>query len=178
MRKIRKYVFETNSSSTHSLVLDKKYLNSDIDESVFLEKYDVLSGNETFMGDKDGYHIQSVQDKLTYLVKLILMNFYDIEDNLCIGAKRLLNLLREIFPNTDFSAVNKENYCYYYEDGDWMLHGWDDEIAAEDFLNKDMLKRLFLFGDIYHGNRDDEDFENFIRSLVNNNNYITAECSG
>ena len=44
MIQIRKNVFETNSSSTHCLVIKKDKLDADINEDLFLKKYDVFAG--------------------------------------------------------------------------------------------------------------------------------------
>ena len=103
MLKIRQNVFETNSSSTHCLVIKKDKLDSDINEDIFLKKYDVFAGkSEPIKKNIDGEQFIEVQDKLTYLVKIALMCMHstDSEDEMN-AAYELINLLKEISPNTD-----------------------------------------------------------------------------
>ena len=182
MLKIRQNVFETNSSSTHCLVIRKDNLDSDINEDIFLKKYDVFAGkSEPIKKNIDGEKFIEVQDKLTYLVKITLMCMHsaDSEDEMN-AAYRLINLLKEIFPNTDFSEVIYEKYDYYYEDGDYLCDSWREDAPIEKFLDKDILKRFFLYGIAYFGNRDDEDYSDFLQYeyLNNKNDYLLVECSG
>ena len=146
MLKIRQNVFETNSSSTHCLAIKKDKLDSCIDEDIFLKKYDVFAGkSDSIKKNIDGEKFIEVQDKLTYLVKIALMCMHsdDSEDEMNMAYK-LINLLKEIFPNTDFSEVTYEKYDYYYEDGEYLCDNWGEEAPIEKFLNKDVLKRFFL----------------------------------
>ena len=98
-------------------------------------------------------------------------------------AIKLLNLLREIFPNTDFSRVNSDNYEYYYEDGDYVLDDdldWYEErgLPITMLLDKDILKHLFQYGVIYFGNRDDENFSNYIRRIEQDDTKLVTSISG
>lgn len=182
MLKIRKDVFETNSSSTHCLVIKKDKLDLDINEDIFLKKYDVFAGkSEPIKKNIDGEKFIEVQDKLTYLVKIALMCMHsdDSEDEMN-AAYRLINLLKEIFHNTDFSEVTYEKYDYYYEDGDYLCDSWREDAPIEKFLDKDVLKRFFLYGIAYFGNRDNEDYSDFLQYeyLNKKDDYLLVECSG
>lgn len=170
MVQIRKNVFETNSSSTHCLVINNE---ADFNEDAFNKKYDVFAGKSEpiYINGRelaDGECFISIQDKLSYLVRLICMRLYDEMDELDYDspANQLLRLLKELFPNTDFSIVNHEKYDYYYEDGDWVLcTNFEDELDIEPFMNLNNLKNLFLHGVIYFGSRDDEVFDDFSREV-------------
>lgn len=186
MFQIRKNCFETNSSSTHCLVINNSDLDKAIDENLFLKKYDVFGGKTHYLSQRyDGEYFEEIQDKLTYLVKIILMtNGYEKDMNAWSEASlKLLNLLKEIFPNTDFSEVNPSNYEYYYEDGDWVLDDdldWYEEkdLPITMLLDKDILKHLFQYGVIYFGNRDDENYSDFIDEIERDDTKLSASISG
>lgn len=186
MIQIRQNCFETNSSSTHCLVINNKDLDRTIDENLFLEKYDIFGGKTHPMTSYyDGEYFEEIQDKLTYLVKIILMTVGYIKnvEDWPKPAIKLLNLLKEIFPNTDFSRVNSDNYEYYYEDGDYVLDDdldWYEErgLPITMLLDKDILKHLFQYGVIYFGNRDDENFSNYIRRIEQDDTKLVTSISG
>lgn len=186
MIQIRQNCFETNSSSTHCLVINNKDLDRTIDENLFLEKYDIFDGKTHPMTSYyDGEYFEKIQDKLTYLVKIILMTVGYIKnvEDWPKPAIKLLNLLKEIFPNTDFSGVNSNNYKYYYEDGDYVLDDdldWFEErgLPITMLLDKDILKHLFQYGVIYFGNRDDENFSNYIRRIEQDDTKLVTSISG
>ena len=180
MLQIRKNVFETNSSSTHCLVIRKDKLDSDINEDIFLKKYDVFAGkSEAIKKNIDGEKFIEVQDKLTYLVKIALMCMHSTdEEDEGNPAYELINILKEIFPNTDFSEVTYEKYDYYYEDGEYLCDNWGEEAPIEKFLDVDILKRFFLYGTAYFGNRDDEEYDDFLYCNFKDSDYLIAKCSG
>lgn len=171
MIQIRKNVFETNSSSTHCLVINN---DANFSEDAFNAKYDVFAGKSEPIyvnGEEipDGECFVSVQDKLSYLVRLICMQLRSEEDDWDyeLPANKLLALLKELFPNTDFSSVNHERYEYYYEDGDWVLEesAFDDKLEFEPFLDINVLKDLFLRGIIYFGSRDTKGYADFVDAV-------------
>lgn len=170
MIQIRKNVFETNSSSTHCLVINNE---ADFNEDVFNKKYDVFAGKSDpiYINGREipgGECFISVQDKLSYLMRLICMNLYNETDDMNseLPANKLLSLLKELFPNTDYSSVNHKKHDYYYEDGDWVLcDNFEEGLELEPFLNMSNLKNLFLHGVIYFGNRDDECFDKFSQEV-------------
>jgi len=184
MIQIRKNVFETNSSSTHCLVIRHQNLISEIDEDIFLKKYDVFAGKSNqIRKNVDGEKFMTVQDKLTYLVKIALMCMHSYDDEEWYEeemkpAYRLVNLLKEIFPNTDFSEVTSDKYDYYYEDGEYLCESWREEAPIEKLLNKDTLKRFFQYGTAYFGNRDDEEYDDFLYYNFKDSDYLIAKCSG
>ena len=180
MIQIRKNVFETNSSSTHCLVIRKDKLDSDIDEDIFLKKYDVFAGkSESIKKNIDGEKFIEVQDKLTYLVKIALMCMHSPDEGDEVkSAYELVNILKKIFPNTDFSDVTYEKYDYYYEDGEYLCDSWREEAPIEKFLDIDILKRFFLYGTAYFGNRDDEEYDDFLYCNFKDSDYLIAKCSG
>ena len=97
-----------------------------------------------------------------------------------LPANKLLALLKELFPNTDFSAVNHERYEYYYEDGDWVLEesAFDDKLEFEPFLDINVLKDLFLRGIIYFGSRDTKGYADFVDAVYEKSKTPKASISG
>lgn len=184
MIQIRKNTFETNSSSTHCLVINNE---ADFGEDAFNAKYDVFAGKSEpiYVNGKeipDGECFISVQDKLSYLARLICMQLRSEEDDWDseLPANKLLALLKELFPNTDFSAVNHERYEYYYEDGDWVLEesAFDDKLEFEPFLDINVLKDLFLRGIIYFGSRDTKGYADFVDAVYEKSKTPKASISG
>ena len=45
-------------------------------------------------------------------------------------------------------------------------------------LDKDILKHLFQYGVIYFGNRDDENFSNYIRRIEQDDTKLVTSISG
>lgn len=180
MLSIRKNMFETNSSSTHCLVLNSGDINSDIDEEIFLKKYKInFDKSPTIIdNDMDGGYFKSIEDKLAYFSQIICMYSFEerYDEETVVG--KFFSLLRKIFKNTDFGELYVRDQNYFYEDGDWLLtEGFRGEINIEPFLDESNLKRLFQYGIIYFGNRDDEAFYEFIHVIKNKDDLI-VEVSG
>ena len=141
MKQIRRNVFETNSSSTHSICISKKPVTAD---GQFIHFY---------IGEY-GWENDCV-DTANYLYTAILC-MEDSED--------LLEKLKDIlnYHNINYEFEEPE----YYEEG-WLKHGYiDHSYDTREFIdavlnNEDMLMRC-LFGDsyVYTGNDNSSDYDN------------------
>ena len=190
MMSVRKNIFETNSSSTHCLVIEKDKLNTTYNEELFNKSYDIKdlllnSPAPRPLDHMDGEQFQTIEEKLAYCCKLICMQNIDLRVEEDTVVADFLELLREIFPNTDFSYLETAPFKYFYEDGDYVLdepfyfHNWEEDAEIFPFLDKGLLKHLFQDGMIYFGNRDDENFYNFIENkLEKDDSVIGTSISG
>lgn len=141
MLKIRKNVFETNSSSVHTLTV-KKDLNADEDilkltkEIIYPFAEEELK--ELQYGD-DLYIFTSIRDKLRYIWTCAIQ-----ANELDKGYK----LLKEIFPNVDFIY---KPYEYIFEDCEWLFNSYSEEFTQ---WSLDQWKKWFVAGDVIIYNRD------------------------
>ena len=87
MFKIRKGTFETNSSSTHTIVVTKDNSKLDIPNEIKIDLADYEFGWEY-----DKYY--SVEEKLAYLVFGILSECYWMDAE--VGAMRLIALIKKV----------------------------------------------------------------------------------
>jgi hypothetical protein len=128
MKKIREGVFETNSSSTHSVVIAKGS-EQDLTQLPTLD----INGNLQIEPGEYGWEVveyNSVEDKLSYAATYAL-NYGDIDI--------LTELLKEY---TGAFEINYIDGGYYYDKG-YIDHQSVDE-AASIFENKESLIN-FLF---------------------------------
>jgi len=140
IQKIRKGVFETNSSSTHSIVISKAPVR-------------FLPSKVTFRTDEYGWENNCVDDTARYLFTGILDGPRSLRS---MRIERLEKLLEELGVEYEFvyPAYNAEYDCYdCYVDHSYELSEFIDAVLAD----KDLLAR-YLFGDscIYTGN-DNQD---------------------
>lgn len=196
MRQVRRNVFETNSSSTHCLTVRKDKLDLPVDESIFLKTYKLIVGepnsdsHRNYTGDNNEYI--EVETKLNYLYNLLVMMPED-RLNEETSAGKLLKLLVNLFPNTDFSKLyDYDFYDYTLEDGDcgfiddWYDYDYTDSKRVKTlrpsditpFLDENNLKHFFEYGRAYFGNRDDEYFEEDMIDKYNDPDLLSAEWAG
>lgn len=122
MFKIRKNVFETNSSSVHTLTVQKE-LN--IDEDILKSTKEIIypfteEELESLKYGDELYIFTSIRDKLRYIWTLAIQSH---------GERKAYKMLKEIFPNVEYIY---RPYNYIFEDGEWLF--WtlkEDEDKAE-----------------------------------------------
>lgn len=173
MLKIRRNVFETNSSSTHCLAINtgKQY---ELHEDLFLKDYLIRAwtdeNNEPpYSSGKFGLELKSIEDKLTYFLTMYYQSYY------CDGGKEFLQRLQKLFPNTIFVLKCDDSSDYILEDGEYLFD--EDEVVKLEALSDTQLKAFMEYGTIYFGNRDDERFLYFLDSELNNK-HIIVKFSG
>lgn len=170
MLQIRKNVFETNSSSTHCLTINRD-MQYEIHEDLFLKEYIIKS----WSGDYQPPYLNSskcncelelktIEDKLTYFLTMYYQSWYD--DN----GKEFLQRLQKLFPNTIFVLKFDDSSSYILEDGEYLFD--EDEAVKLEALSDNQLKAFMEYGIIYFGSRDDERFSDFLDYELNNKNII------
>lgn len=99
MKKTRDSVFETNSSSTHSLICTRK-----MDDYEYLPESDKVIVD--FIDTNDEYRLMTLREKVSYLVSHIVNHYkYDVEDyddlkeqvECSYDFERIVNYVREHF---------------------------------------------------------------------------------
>ena len=165
---IRNKVFETNSSSTHSLILEnnKDISQEDIDNLRNLKLYiKILDYVPTPEDDFDIY--SSIEDKLTYLYAVMLQSGinlditnknFSFEDD---SVNKLFKLMHEICPNITFEKPDKQSY-YILEDCEWLFSEQD----FKKLLVKENLIKFLLYGVIYNLSRDYDIYDYTLDSKV------------
>ena len=141
MFKIRKSVFETNSSSVHTLTV-KKTLN--VDEDILKSTKEIIY---PFYGEDlkalkyrdDLYIFTPIRDKLRYVWTCAIQ-----ANELDKGYK----LLKEIFPNVDFIY---KPYEYIFEDCEWLFDSYSEECTQ---WSLDQWKKWFIAGEAIIYDRD------------------------
>ena len=150
MYSIRKGVFETNSSSTHSIVIERGKLN-------FEEALDRCFGEEgnviLFEGGEFGWEY-GVADNTQYLWTAILQFVEeDNEDALEEWKKYISHALGVYGYQAEFLLPTENDFWY-------IDHGYE----LEDFINwiaqsPDNLIRYLVTGEVYTGNDNDGDMD-------------------
>lgn len=139
MIKCRKGMFETNSSSTHSICISKEKIDTD-----------KLAGRRIHFGFGEwGWEVDTVYDTADYLYTAILGNpSADIVDQ---RLEKLKAILDKYHINYSFEPMIKENGRYYPKETEY--YGIDHGNECCDFVdavldNEDMLLN-WLFGDSF-----------------------------
>lgn len=137
MIKLRRGVFETNSSSVHSLTVQRE-LNigedtlKNVKEIIYPfsdEELDVLKY------DDELYIFTSIRDKLRYIWTLAIQAH---------NERRVYEILKEIFPNVDYIY---KPYNYIFEDGGWLFYD-GDENAEYTKWSLEQWKKWFVAGEV------------------------------
>lgn len=141
MFKIRKSVFETNSSSVHTLTV-KKTLNVDEDTLKSTKEIIYPFNGEDLKALKyrdDLYIFTSIRDKLRYVWTCAIQ-----ANELDKGYR----LLKEIFPHVDFIY---KPYEYIFEDCEWLFDSSSEECTQ---WSLDQWKKWFVAGEVIIYSRD------------------------
>ena len=151
MYSIRKGVFETNSSSTHSIVIERGKLNfEEALERCFGKKGNVI----LFEGGEFGWEY-GVADNTQYLWTAILQSVWkDDEDALEEWKKYISHALGAYGYQAEFLLPTENDFWYI-----------DHSYELEDFINwiaqnPDNLIRYLVTGEVYTGNDNDEYMDN------------------
>lgn len=150
MFKIRKNVFETNSSSTHSLsITDTSPVTED--ESKYLEHLNLII--EPFSSDEvqHGLIITDIKNKLRYL----LTAYYQAGGHDQGEASRFMQNLQKIVPCVLF-CDNFEPFTYVMEDVEYLFDDYPDIEIKPWIDDPEKIKQFLLRGEIRYWNRDDE----------------------
>ena len=159
MLKIRKGVFETNSSSVHTLTV-RKELNPD-EDILKLTKEIIYPFAEKELKElqysDDLYVFTSIRDKLRYIWTCAIQ-----ANELDKGYK----LLKEIFPHVDFIYKPCE---YIFEDCECLFDSYSEDYTK---WSLDQWKKWFVAGDVIVYNRDmydrDGTLSKYDESLIEN----------
>ena len=137
MRQIRNGVFETNSSSTHSICIQKK---------------PAMASEVHFTFGEYGWEERTVYDTASYLYTLI-MGYHDAEEKLA--------RLKEILDAHDIKYTFEEKRSGWFENG-YVDHDGNARSFVEAVLsNEDLLFRyLFGFDSCIHTGNDNSSSDN------------------
>ena len=163
MRKIRYGIFETNSSSTHAIVVPKEVKEDDYNA------YDSLDHDYGF-GREECRLCDSWDEKLAYAYMLLKDN--NVEE-LDIFKNQVIEVWKKLFGNKDYTPTPKDVFNYIDRDGsNGDLTGKDGFLILKErygnyvdhscsLSNKDILDRLI----------NDKEFVK--RFIFNRESYIT-----
>lgn len=149
-RQIRKNVFETNSSSLHSLVITKKdehFTPEEISKDFFLhndtknnEKKCVweLYSDELQFGRSPFKVLNSFKDKWLYACASLVGEYNDstYKELLALALKHVPNL-KKITPSIEISFIVNKNHLYFIDDKYWQEHGKTEEELKEYLTQKE-----------------------------------------
>lgn len=145
MFKIRNSVFETNSSSVHSLSFKKA---DKINEELFNITTTITAFTDK---DFDGYQtlfvFKTLEEKLRYIWTLA------VRENNDVGA----NLLKELFLNVTFVKPTDPFDTYYFEDSDWLFYKGSLGAPEADKWTLEQWKKWFSSGTVVIYSRDEYD---------------------
>ena len=141
MIKIRRGCFETNSSSVHTLTVQKE-LN--IDEDILKSTKELIypfteEELESLKYGDELYIFTSIRDKLRYIWTLAIQSH---------GERKAYKMLKEIFPKVEYIY---RPYNYIFEDGEWLF---DDDESFSDEWTIEQWKKWFVAGDVVVFSRD------------------------
>ena len=178
MLNIRRNIFETNSSSTHCLTLDREQ-SYEVHEDLFLKDYIIRPWSENneppYSSDKYDLLLSSIEDKLTYFLTLYYQaNYSDYMSYGDIGGE-FLQRLQVLFPNTVFALKCDESNRYILEDGEYLYDY--ERLSALDSLTDTQLKIFMEYGIIYFGDRNYEPYADFLDYELNKK-HILIKFSG
>lgn len=171
MRQVRRGVFETNSSSTHSLSMTNQYINdTEFDDFVFEKSYIIKPFKENEI--EDTMEFITVEHKLRYFLTLYYQTWYDSDNESKIN---FIKLLKRVFPNAIFSLEFENSYVF--EDGEYFFDEYDNPICLK-LLDEYTLKKFMLYGIIRFGNRDREEYYDSINRIRLDPNLWSINWSG
>lgn len=159
MIQIRRGVFETNSSSTHSLTIwDSLELTPEQEKRLqdcdyIIEPLDGIYTN-TYTAEKD-----DIKGKLTYLWTLYLENNGD-------GTDEAFRVIQSVVPNTIFRIIPRSSK-YILEDGGYLFDKeWNGESEIQPWIkNPELLKAFLINGEVHQWDRDYEEMNNINKHL-------------
>ena len=193
MIKIRNSCFETNSSSTHALILNNQQYNEDVSEGDLLTlvnlpelecNISILTGEENdVLYNGKHYSIYegnftNIVDKLRYLYtcmcqyglyrKVEGLDKPYLDDSPDNNAYKIYKLLSKFLPKVKF--IPPENlHCYVFEDCEYII----DELVDTKLFDTIRTLGLFLLkGQVVYCDRDtDSDLSEELFELARTNKY-------
>lgn len=153
-------LFETNSSSTHAIVVHKTKSTDDLTDKFWFSDW----GMETAFGRCESMLVDSVQNKIAYAY-IVVKDIADWKKEADAVQKFLDNLYsvsEEFYNKNKYSEFSKQNIdnVIYFIDNQKEYNAYVDHV--EDFCDNGFYRRLV----------DDKDF---VRRLVyDENSYITV----
>lgn len=196
MIKIRKSCFETNSSSTHALIVSNEdFYNWQVQEnkealacfnlkediSIFTGEPEDKANNDIEYNVYDGT-FTDVKDKLRYLYTVLVQSNLYIKDdyeNIIINeesdAYSIFKDLKELFPNVNF-IVPENGYDYVFEDCEYLP---EEIVKSECLTTLRGLVLFFLKGRVQYCDRDDDtNISDSLYDEVKKNSLCSVICSG
>lgn len=157
MIQIRRGVFETNSSSTHSLTIwNSLELTPEQEKRLQDCDYIIEPINSNHMTNEQDIEKDDLEGKLTYLWTLLLQ-----ADLPQYKFNNILGIIQDVVPNVRFVMIPRVS-IYTYEDGEYGFDGFDSDNPGElqPWLdNPNLLKAFLINGEVHQWNRDREDAE-------------------
>ena len=154
MIQVRRGVFETNSSSTHSLTIwDSLELTPEQEKRLHDCDYIIEPINSNHMTSEQDIEKDDLEGKLTYLWTLLLQ-----ADLPQYKFNNILGIIQDVVPNVKFVMIPRVS-IYIYEDGNYGFSNWDDAPGdIQPWLdNPNLLKAFLINGEVHQWNRDWED---------------------
>lgn len=184
MIKIRSNCFETNSSSTHALCLDKtnkypKYTEDHLE--AFTDVVYPFSPEEASEFN-DPHVFVDLKDKLRYFWTIFVREYFgdtnkEQEDFMC----RLQTLVPQASFAYKFPHIQDDEWTFfrdnaaYMEDANYVLDGDEDSVTR---WSVDELREFLLNGIIVFGDRDNDDYilhDSKIKLFIKDNNLKVLE---
>lgn len=156
MIQIRRGVFETNSSSTHSLTIwNSLELTPEQEKRLQDCDYIIEPINSNHMTNESDVERNYLEGKLTYLWTLLLQ-----ADLPQYKFNNILGIIQDVVPNVKFVMIPRVS-IYIYEDGEYGFSNWDDAPGdIQPWLdNPNLLKAFLINGEVHQWNRDLEEAE-------------------
>jgi hypothetical protein len=134
MKQIRRNVFETNSSSTHSISFSKKTGLDKSELEVSMDGYIYISLGE-FGWEIENYYDQ--RRKLSYLVTMAAM-LNGCHTKWC-DQDQIANKITKFMESDDFERISKEIGDYTHTNGVrlYNVEGYIDHQSCEDYASLD-----------------------------------------
>lgn len=156
MIQVRRGVFETNSSSTHSLTIwDSLELTPEQEKRLQDCDYIIEPINSNHITNESDVEKDDLEGKLTYLWTLLLQ-----ADLPQYKFNNILGIIQDVVPNVKFVMIPRVS-IYIYEDGEYGFSNWDDAPGdIQPWLdNPNLLKAFLINGEVHQWNRDEEEAE-------------------
>ena len=152
MLRIRENIFETNSSSAHSIVLRQKYNGNSVEKNLKVFNEIVSKNNNTYVLDKEGQYscnfryIHTWREKLKYAILFYHIHHDENERiiNIDENDEYVLSKLKEVSNIESISYVDKKEF---YEES-YIDHA--SVMELDHFLNYKKVDLVdFIFNDKY-----------------------------
>ena len=152
MLRIRENIFETNSSSAHSIVLRQKYNGNSVEKNLKVFNEIISKNNNTYVLDKEGQYscnfryIHTWREKLKYAILFYHIHHDENERiiNIDENDEYVLSKLKEVSNIKSISYVDKKEF---YEES-YIDHA--SVMELDHFLNYKKVDLVdFIFNDKY-----------------------------